>query len=182
MQNKTLNTLKELLHKKRINLKLIAFIVIMCLIAALFVLILIGFFNKHYTFAFFRTDSLTNTTWVLLEKDVEKHSSLKGKIVSFNFPLDTQYFKKDTPFAKEVKCESGDILTTQGREYFCNSNPIGKARITDSKGKPIKQFIFNGVIPKDSYFVMGDNPKSFDSRYWGLLGKDNIKGVAIWEY
>lgn len=177
-----MTTIRNILKKKNINLKIALVIAIVCFISFIVMLILIGFFNKRYTFAFFRTDSLTNTTWVLLEKDIEKHSSLKGKIISFNFPLDTQYFKKDTPFAKEVKCESGDILATQGREYFCNSNSIGKARITDSKGIPVKQFTFNGVIPKDFYFVMGDNPNSFDSRYWGLLSKDNIKGVAIWKY
>ena len=111
-----------------------------------------------------------------------KRLGLKNKIVSFDFPIDTQYFKKDTPFAKEVKCESGDTLNTQGKEYFCNSIPIGKARTTDSNGNPVKQFIFNGVIPENYYFVMGDNPKSFDSRYWGFLEKENIRGVSIWKY
>jgi len=39
-------------------------------------------------------------------------------------------------------------------------------------------------VPKDSYFVMGDNrPASADSRYWGFLPRENIIGPAwllIW--
>ncbi|MCL9823405.1 signal peptidase I [Helicobacter colisuis] len=182
MQNKILRTLKKPLHKKGIDLKFIAYILAFCLSALVLILVLMEAFKKYYSLAFFRTNSITNVTWVILERDIKKYSSLKNKIVSFDFPIDTQYFKKDTPFAKEVKCESGDTLNTQGKEYFCNSIPIGKARTTDSNGNPVKQFIFNGVIPENYYFVMGDNPKSFDSRYWGFLEKENIRGVSIWKY
>lgn len=181
LPNKALNTLRSIFKENKINTKPILSIFILCLIILSFMLILIEVFSKHYTFAFFKTNSLTNVTWVLLQKDVDKFD-LKGKIIAFDFPLDTKYFKKDTPFAKEVKCQGGDNLSTQDRDYFCNNHHIGKARIADSKGAAVKQFVFNGVIPKDSYFVMGDNPNSFDSRYWGFLTKDKIKGVAIWEY
>ena len=38
----------------------------------------------------------------------------------------------------------------------------------------------SSVIPKDKYFVMGDNRAiSNDSRYWGLVPKSKILGVAM---
>ena len=38
-------------------------------------------------------------------------------------------------------------------------------------------------VPADQYFVMGDNrDNSQDSRYWGFLPRDYIKGKALFVY
>jgi len=41
-------------------------------------------------------------------------------------------------------------------------------------------------VPDDQYFVMGDNrDNSQDSRYWGFLPRDHVKGRALviyWSY
>ena len=39
------------------------------------------------------------------------------------------------------------------------------------------------VVPPDSFFMMGDNrDESYDSRYWGFLGRDRIEGKPFLIY
>ena len=39
------------------------------------------------------------------------------------------------------------------------------------------------VVPRDSFLAMGDNrDASYDSRYWGFLGSDRIRGKAVIVY
>lgn len=39
------------------------------------------------------------------------------------------------------------------------------------------------VVPPDSFFLMGDNrDNSYDSRYWGFLGRDRIDGRPLFIY
>ena len=35
------------------------------------------------------------------------------------------------------------------------------------------------IIPKNQFFVIGDNPLSYDSRYWGYLPYGDILGTAL---
>jgi len=56
------------------------------------------------------------------------------------------------------------------RRYYYNGGDFG------AEGKKI-------TVPKDNYFVLGDNSASSkDSRYWGFVPKNNVLGCAFLIY
>jgi signal peptidase I len=60
--------------------------------------------------------------------------------------------------------------TVFNQRYYYNRGPFAQ------EGQKI-------VVPKDSFFVLGDNSASSqDSRYWGFVPRENILGEAILIY
>ena len=91
--------------------------------------------------------------------------------------------KENNVLIKEVGCIPGDFLTKDADGvFFCGQTRLGKAMTKDSKENVLPVFNFTGPIPKESYFMRGTNPRSFDSRYFGLI-HDNAflsKALPIW--
>lgn len=73
---------------------------------------------------------------------------------------------KKVSLLKRVKCMAGDTLVVDDKHWFyCNNQLISIAN--SDTDLPI--FTFHGTIPNGKAFVLGDNPNSFDSRYYGLV-------------
>ena len=84
---------------------------------------------------------------------------------------------------KAVGCRPGDLLTRDaGGLFTCNAKFLGKALVEDSQGRALPQFTFNGPVPENSFFMIGTDPRSFDSRYFGFVHADDIlyKALPLW--
>lgn len=91
--------------------------------------------------------------------------------------------KENDVLIKRVACVPGDLLVKDGEGVFtCNGRELGGALTYDSKGRVLPMFDYNGPIPKDCYFMMGTNPRSYDSRYFGLIHADEFisKALPLW--
>ncbi|MGB3222834.1 MAG: S26 family signal peptidase [Desulforhopalus sp.] len=101
---------------------------------------------------------------------------------------DTRFVRKgldsgNDRMIKKVGCRPGDILSTDlERNYYCGQKLLGTALPTDSKGRSLPQFQFSGLVPENSYFMVGTNSRSFDSKYFGFVDADDIlyKALPIW--
>ena len=118
---------------------------------------------------------------VLGERVVKFADPKRGDIIVFVYPVDPQ---KD--FIKRVIGQPGDTVEIKHKQIFINSekieDPYGNwvdgpgenSRLTprDNYG-PV-------TVPPDKVFVMGDNrDRSYDSRFWGFVPLDDVKGKAF---
>ncbi|MDP2921668.1 MAG: signal peptidase I [Candidatus Omnitrophota bacterium] len=106
----------------------------------------------------------------------------RGDVIVFISPEDK---KKD--FIKRLVGLPGETIQISNGAILINNNPIEK----DSK---LSQWHYynrgdfgvegeNVTIPKDAYFVLGDNSvSSRDSRYWGFMPKKYLLGKAMLIY
>jgi conjugative transfer signal peptidase TraF len=110
---------------------------------------------------------------------LKEQPSKRGDLVAFRFP-GSHYYKEGVLFVKEVKGLPGDHLEIRSdRTVRLNGVFLDTVRAADSKGKAVQPFLFSGIIPEGHYFLYAPVPNSYDSRYYGLIGKERIVGKVI---
>ena len=108
----------------------------------------------------------------------------RGDVVVFIFPED-----RSKDFIKRVTGIEGDMVEIREKKVYINGKPLedphahieddpperGPLNVRDNYGP--KQ------VPENFIFVMGDNrDRSYDSRYWGYVNLDDVKGRAFMIY
>jgi signal peptidase I len=111
----------------------------------------------------------------------------RGDIIVFKYPQDE---KRD--FIKRIVGTPGDTVQVRGHQVYVNAQPIREPYVKRAEGSPPSTgqtycgYAYGcepTVVPPNSYFVMGDNrDNSQDSRYWGFVKRDKIKGKAFLIY
>jgi signal peptidase I len=122
----------------------------------------------------------------------------KGDIIVFKFPKDE---KKD--YIKRVIGTEGDEIEVKNGFLYINRNQIQEeysGRYRDQETYDINRYVesLNGIdhyilgqdrknenygpitVPPNAIFAMGDNrDNSQDSRYWGFVSTNKVKGKAL---
>jgi signal peptidase I len=108
----------------------------------------------------------------------------RGDVIVFEYPEDPS---KD--FIKRVVGLPGDVVEGRGKKVFVNGKPfediheIHKEMMVIPKEMNPRDTFGPVKVPDNSYFVMGDNrDRSYDSRFWGFVGREKIKGLAFIKY
>jgi signal peptidase I len=86
-------------------------------------------------------------------------------------------------YVKRIIAEPGDVITIQGTTVIVNGVKLNEPYVhAGYDGNPYAPIV-NKTIPKNDYFVMGDDRKnSSDSRDWGFVPRQNIIGRAALVY
>lgn len=127
----------------------------------------------------------------------------RGDVMTFPAPYDNI---SNTPFAnlrrltglncsdvvavKRVIGLPGETITIKPDEkgrstVYINGKKLDEKYIMDDHDRNLSYRVYEGtfVVPKDSYFMLGDNRNhSYDSRSWGSVKKDKFIGKVIFVF
>jgi len=108
----------------------------------------------------------------------------QGDVIVFEYPEDPS---KD--FIKRVIGVPGDVIEGKEKKVFVNGKPyenpheVHKEKDIIPKEMNPRDTFGPFTVPANSYFVMGDNrDRSYDSRFWKFVRRDQIKGLAFIKY
>jgi signal peptidase I len=116
---------------------------------------------------------------ILVNKFIYKFKEpQRGDIIVFKYPRDE---RKD--FVKRLIGLSGEKIEIVNNQVYINGRPL-KEPYAIFQGIPgAKENYGPRIIPKGYLFVMGDNRyNSADSREWGFLDRNKLKGKAFMIY
>lgn len=106
---------------------------------------------------------------------------VKGECMAFRCKDLRPYFREGIIFIKWLVGVPGDRidLGKDANDFYINGKFAARARDADRKGRPLKPAEFKDQhLCPTCYFVLGDHPRSYDSRYWGYVTKDQVMGKA----
>jgi signal peptidase I len=117
----------------------------------------------------------------------------RGDVIVFKYPEEPE-----RDFIKRVIGLPGEKVELREKKVYINDKPLDEPYVhfllapgQNSEFHEVTSFDVREryapvVVPPDHYFVMGDNrDNSQDSRYWGFLPRELVKGKALviyWSY
>jgi signal peptidase I len=109
----------------------------------------------------------------------------RGDVVVFIFPQDPSkdYIKRVIGLPGDTIQITNKKVLVNGKLYETPQAHYEDTLIIPAPRSPVESARDNFgpvVVPPQSYFVMGDNrDRSYDSRFWGFVPMDNLKGKAM---
>jgi signal peptidase I len=111
----------------------------------------------------------------------------RGDIVVFKYPDEPE-----RDFIKRVIGLPGETVELRNKKVYINGQPLEEsyvhflepaANAQEVTSFDVRERYAPVQVPPEHYFVMGDNrDNSQDSRYWGFLPRNYIKGRALMIY
>ena len=89
------------------------------------------------------------------------------------------YLPANVPLVKRVAAVAGDRVCALGKLISINGKAVAIRRKSDAAGRPMPWLSGCRVLRHDEYFLLMDNPLSFDGRYFGVTRRQELVGRAV---
>jgi conjugal transfer pilin signal peptidase TrbI len=116
--------------------------------------------------------------WYLVTTSGEGFSPERGELVQFRTPDYVERLTSQFEVIKIVAGVEGDSWEIADDRLYINGEFWGEMFLMAATGREPGSLDGRGVVPADHVYVLGTNPSSYDSRYWGPLATGNINGKA----
>jgi len=124
---------------------------------------------------------------ILVDKRPSATNPVRGSLIVFIYPEDPT---KD--FIRRVVAVGGDTVEMRDKILYVNKIPSGdeyavhlEKDIVPATQNPRDNFPPK-LVPEGAFFTLGDNrDRSYDSRFWGFVPKQNVRGtvkVIYWSW
>ena len=142
-------------------------------IASLCLLMLIIFLGKIVIIN--PTNSITSGLYMRKPFKSYNYNSIMNFEVEKKYCNFTKCEKKGkTYFIKYIKGKPGDKIKISNSKLYINDKFEGKVYEIKGLNDNFKEVTY--VLKKDEYFMKGSSEYSFDSRYYGPIKKERLKG------
>jgi len=127
---------------------------------------------------FNRTPSIPTGVYVYCGSRVQR-----GDVVAFALPPSAWRYALlrgesiDVILLKHVLAVGGDFVSTLNGELRVNGTRVGPIAFADSAGRPLPHWSAARVLAGDELIVGSTHPRGFDSRYFGPIHVDEVRGV-----
>ena len=126
-------------------------------------------------------------TWTGLERTLLPIDQIRrGDIIVFKHPEDP-----DRDLIKRTIGLPGEAIELRNKQVYVNGTPLDEPYVhflfpidaSDISEVDVRRNYGPVTVPAGHYFMMGDNrDNSEDSRYWGFMPRDYVKGKALFVY
>lgn len=119
------------------------------------------------------------TVYLVDKKDTQLE---RGQLYLFLSKDLSPIYEKGTKMLKYLRAVPGDDVEIRDNDQiFINgkASEWGLPLAEEKLGQPSSNFHGKTKLGDDQYWFMGTSPKSFDSRYWGAVKREDIIGRAI---
>lgn len=145
----------------------------------------ISYVTARYSFVFDPTErtSLESSLFIIDRFDTNPD---RGDYIAFLFGEDDDFYKQGTLFGKKLVGLPKDRVVShvdydgdnQSGRILINGEVVAKGFFhKDKLSMSWEELSIDETIPANSYYVVGELPYSYDSRYWRYISSDQFVGT-----